>query len=109
LGGNDVIPSGTGKGNLTLDGTLDIAGFICRVNGLTGTGTVDNSAGNGTLSVGGNAQSSTFSGSITNTTGSLSLIKLGAGTLTLSGSNTYSGLTRVLAGTLATTTAGMPP
>ena len=43
------------------------------------------------MTVGANNASGTFSGTIQNTAGTLSLIKTGSGTLTLSGSNSYSG------------------
>lgn len=108
LGADGAIPSGAGNGNANLDGTLDLAGFAITINGLSGSGRVDNSAGNATLTVGDNDQTSTFSGTIQNSHGTLSLTKTGAGTLTLGGTNTYSGATKVLAGTLVTTTAGQP-
>ncbi len=108
LGANGAIPGGAGKGNVTANGTLDLAGFNDTINGLGGAGVVDASAGNATLSVGGNDQTSTFSGVIQNSGGTLSLTKTGAGTLTLSGVNSYAGTTKVLGGTLATTTAGQP-
>ena len=102
LGAANVIPDGSGKGNVTVNGKLDLGGFSDTINGLSGSGTVDNTVGTGayTLTVGNNDQTSTFSGTITDTTGTLSLTKVGAGTLTLSGANTFSGVATVLAGTL---------
>ena len=81
---------------------MDLGGFSETINGLSGSGTVNNTVGTGayTLTVGNNDQTSTFSGTITDTTGTLSLTKVGAGTLTLSGANTFSGVATVLAGTL---------
>jgi len=109
LGANGAIPGGAGKGNVVVNGTLDLAGFTETINGLSGSGTVDNTTGSGALTAGNNDQTSTFQGTLQNTGGSLALTKVGAGVLVLSGTNTYSGATRVLAGTLATTTGGQAP
>src|SRR4029077_15011962 len=53
IGINNAIPSGSGKGNVTLstqggttNTTLDINGFACTVNGLSGNGLVDNTSAN---------------------------------------------------------------
>jgi autotransporter-associated beta strand protein len=79
--------------------TLDVDGSTALVAGLSGAGTVDNTTGSGTLVV--NAASSVeFDGVIKNTTGALSLNKIGAATLTLGGINTYTGATLVNGGTL---------
>jgi autotransporter-associated beta strand protein len=108
LGANDVIPNGSGYGNISLSGTLDMHGFSDTINGLSGAGTVNNTAGGSpTLTVGGNDQSSTFSGTITNTAGTLALAKTGAGTLTLSGTNGYSGATTVNGGMLQIGVSGV--
>ncbi|MEI8375032.1 MAG: TIGR03790 family protein [Planctomycetota bacterium] len=103
LGAAEVIPSGPSKGNVIINGTLDLNGNSDTINGLSGSGRVDNSTGAGTytFSVGGNDATTTFSGSIQNTSGFVALSKIGAGTLTLSGTNSYAGPTQVLAGTLA--------
>ncbi|MGD0092301.1 MAG: autotransporter-associated beta strand repeat-containing protein [Planctomycetota bacterium] len=96
-----AIPSGAGKGDVTVNGTLDLNGNSIGVNGLLGSGTVDNSvAGTPTLTVGNNNVTSTFSGVIKNTSGTVALAKTGTGTLTLSGANLYTGATAVSAGTL---------
>jgi len=103
LGANNVIPDGASAGNVADNGTLDMGGFSDAVNGLSGTGVVDNSgAGTPTLTVGNNNASSTFSGVVQNTTGTLALTKTGSGVLTLAGgsANTYSGLTTVNTGEL---------
>ena len=100
LGASNVIPDGSGKGNVVVDGTLDLAGNSDTLNGLSGSGTVDNSVGgSATLTVGNNDVSSTFSGVIGGS-GLVSLAKLGGGTLTLNGNQTYTGNTTVSAGTL---------
>ena len=63
--------------------------------------------GGGTLDVGLDNSSTTFSGAISGAGGSL--MKLGTGTLTLAGTNTYTGATTVSAGILsAATTAALP-
>lgn len=118
VGSAGAIPSGTGKGNVTLAGgttavTLDLAGIATvNVNGLcSATGDVlpriYNSV-NGTTStlvVGNNDATCTFAGSIQNNpgggaTGIVALTKSGGGTLTLCGSNTYTGGTVVQEGVL---------
>ena len=76
-------------------------------NGLSGGGTVDSTVvGTPTLTVGGNNATSTFSGTIQNTAGTLSLTKIGTGTTTLSGTLNYGGWTTVQAGTLRRVGAG---
>ena len=47
LGAANVIPDGTGKGNVAATGTLDLYGFSETINGLSGAGTVDNTAAPG--------------------------------------------------------------
>ncbi|MCY2989631.1 MAG: autotransporter-associated beta strand repeat-containing protein, partial [Planctomycetota bacterium] len=107
LGASGVIPDGLGHGNVSVTGTLDLGGFNEAVNGLSGAGTVTSSTGPGTatLTVGNNDSTSAFSGVIQNATGSVALTKVGSGTLTLSGTNTYTGATAVTAGTLVVTGA----
>ncbi|HLP76174.1 MAG TPA: autotransporter-associated beta strand repeat-containing protein, partial [Candidatus Paceibacterota bacterium] len=95
--GNAAASSGT----ITVNGgTLDINGFSIT-NNLSGAGSIDTTAAGGipvlTIS---NANNPTISGTIKNTAGTLSLVKRGAGTLTLAGANTYSGATTVSAGTV---------
>ena len=105
LGAANVIPDGAGKGNVTVNGTLDLNAFSETINGLNGGGTVDNTAaGVATLTVGNNDQTSTFSGVVQDTSGALSLTKTGTGALTLSGNSSYSGVTTINAGTLMATT-----
>lgn len=102
----NAIPGGTGKGNVSVAGTLDLNTFSESINGLSGAGTVDTVAGGvPTLTVGGNNQSSTFSGVIKNTSGTLALTKTGTGALTLSGTSTYTGNTIISGGTLTVSSA----
>ncbi|MCX5676421.1 MAG: autotransporter-associated beta strand repeat-containing protein, partial [Planctomycetota bacterium] len=101
LGAADVIPNGSGKGNVLVTGNLDLNTFSETINGLSGAGTVDTVAGGTpTLTLGDNDATATFSGAIKNTAGTLALTKIGSGTQTLGGANTYDGLTTVSAGTL---------
>jgi fibronectin-binding autotransporter adhesin len=98
LGASNVIPDGAGKGNVAINGRLELGTFSETINGLTGSGVV--STGNGAvLTVGNNDATSTFSGTM-NGTGALA--KTGTGTLTLiTGSNSYSGGTTINNGVLS--------
>jgi autotransporter-associated beta strand protein len=100
LGISDVIPQGAGKGNLTVNGTLDLNGFIESINGLTGAGTIDNTSGNSAvLTTGNNSSAGSFSGTIQNSGGGgLNFTKAGNQTLLLSGNNTHSGGTTLNGG-----------
>jgi fibronectin-binding autotransporter adhesin len=104
IDGNNAIPSGSGKGNVTVNspGILDINSGNVAINGLNGDGTVRNSsATNRTLTLGtGNANGS-FSGLITQTgAGNLALVKAGVGTQILTGNNNFTGTTTINGGTL---------
>lgn len=106
-GASDVIPDGSGKGDVSLavDTVLDLNSYSDNVNGLSGAGIVDNTAAStsSTLTVGGNNVSSSFSGVIQNSGAAsvLNLIKTGSGTLTLSGVNTFTGTTTLNGGNLS--------
>ncbi len=104
LATGNVIPDGPDKGDVIVDGTLDLRAGSETINGLSGTGTVTRGqAGGSTLIVGANDTTSTFSGLIQNGTGTVTLAKTGAGTLTLDTGNTHSGGTQVRAGLLLIT------
>ncbi len=86
---------------VTAPGLLDLNGFSNTIGSLSGTGTVDNTSLTAAVLTTGTSASTTFSGNIINTAGTLGLTKVGAATvLTLSGVNSYSGLTTVAQGTL---------
>jgi len=96
--GLDDVPV---TGNMIVTGTLDLNGFDVNLNSLSGAGTVDTLAGGTlTLAVGKSDQTSTFSGVIKNTAGSIAVTKIGTGIQTFSGANTYRGGTLISAGTL---------
>ena len=104
LGASEVIPDGPGTGNLSVAGLIDMNGFSESVNGLTGSGVIDNvSGGSSVLTVGNNDESSTFNGLLQNTAGTLGLVKTGSGSLALTEAQTLSGDVVVEGGTLAFT------
>ena len=94
-GAANAIPSGPGQGNLVVNGQLDGGGFNLLVKGLSGSGAIRNVL---TLQVGNSDANGSFSGIIS---GNVALTKVGAGTLTLSGTNTYTGGTNITGGILA--------
>jgi autotransporter-associated beta strand protein len=123
IGAVGTLPSGSGFGNVVLNGgtstagTLDMNGFDVTLDGITGNsnsvlGQIVNNSGSLTnvLTVGaGDADGTTFSGAIEDNNngggGKISLVKIGAGTLTFSMTNSYSGGTIISNGVLATGTA----
>lgn len=104
-------PATANQGDLTDNGMFDLNGYNATINGLNGSGAVDTTAPSGTptLTIGANGDSGTLSGVIQNSSGILSLNKVGAGTETLSGGYGYSGTTSVGGGTLSLTTSGSLP
>lgn len=115
-GGNVVTGSSSlyASNGVTVSNSVFVSstGGASRVVGLSGTGQavfsgnigLDNAALTVTAATNGNAA---FTGAITNFSGNGSLIKTGDGTVTLSGSNTYSGGTLVSAGALQGDTRGI--
>ncbi len=84
--------------------TFDLAGFsdtLGSIAGVAGSTITSSAAGAVTLSGGlaGNA-STVFAGTLANGSGTVALAKTGTGTLTLSGTNTYSGGTTVTTGVI---------
>ena len=82
-------------------GAMDLNGKTDTIGSLAGGGSV--TLGSGTLTIGGNSSSTTFSGVIS---GVGNLVKIGSGTLTFGGTNLYAGLTTISNGTLALTGDG---
>ncbi|HEY1379144.1 MAG TPA: autotransporter-associated beta strand repeat-containing protein [Gemmataceae bacterium] len=100
FGVNSAVTTATG-------GTLSVNGRNVAVGSLAGTGgTVNNNTATpATLTVGGNNASTTYGGTIVDgSTGALALTKVGTGTLTLTGTNTYSGGTTINAGAVSVPT-----
>lgn len=122
-GASEVFPHGVGRGNVTLNGNnpvgtinWDLNGFNETINGLASAGTVSGcfilnnlSGTTSTLTVGDYDQSATYGGVIQNGAGGLGVValtKIGGGKQTLTGANTYSGITTISNGTLALSGAG---
>jgi fibronectin-binding autotransporter adhesin len=102
FGVNNALPTATAL-TINVNGTLDLFTFNGQIGSLSGAGTVDLSQiGQTKTLTAGDSNSTNFSGTITDSgAGSaLSLLKLGSGTLTLSGSNFYTGSTTIQDGTL---------
>lgn len=108
-GGHTLISGGTlslanslALQNSTLDtsgsGSWDFESLTAAtIGGLTNSGALNIASSSLSLSVGNNNSNTTFSGAI----GGLgSLIKIGSGTLTMTGTNTYSGATAINQGAL---------
>lgn len=82
--------------NISSGATFDLNGYAETVGSIAGAGNIV--MGTAALTSGGNNASTTFSGVISGTAGNFN--KAGSGTLTLSGNNTYTGVTNVQGGTL---------
>ncbi len=98
-------PAGANDVTIYSPAVFDLNGFINTVNGLNGSGTIDDVAGGGTstLNIGLNGDSGVFSGVIRNTSGALGIFKTGTGIETLTASNTFVGPTTIDTGTLRVT------
>jgi fibronectin-binding autotransporter adhesin len=105
LGAADQVPNGAGKGNVSVAGTVNLGGFSDTINGLTGSGVVEAGGGTPTLTVGDGDATASFGGVLRNTSGVLSLVKIGSGSQALTGANTLTGPTTVSQGTLQLATS----
>ena len=92
VGVNNAVPSGSA---VTVNGTFNVNGYADTIGSLAGNG--DMMLGGGTLIVGNDNTSTTFSGLIS---GAGSLSKIGFGMLTISGTNSSGGAVAVSGGTL---------
>ncbi len=99
LGAANVVPNASAV-TVATGATFDLNGFSETIGSLAGSGNVSGTSGAITLTTGGNNASTTFSGIISDNTGTLALAKTGTGTMTLNGANTFDGATSVAAGTL---------
>lgn len=83
---NAGMPSGSGKGNLIANGDFNLNNVAISINGLSGSGTISkNGSGGRTLTLGNNDANGNFTGTFMKNSGTLSLIKTGAGTQILGG------------------------
>ena len=100
-GGKKLVSGISNTGTLAIqDGSnWDLNGIASSVGGLSGDGTITDSGAAAVLTVA-SSSSSEYTGIIAGGT-KISLVKLGTGTQTLSGVNTYQGNTTINAGTLA--------
>jgi autotransporter-associated beta strand protein len=96
LGASNLIPNASAV-TVISGATLDLNGFADTVGSIAGAGNITLGAVGSSLQMGGDKTSTTFSGVVS---GSGFLQKVGSGTLTLSGVNTYTGATNINVGTV---------
>jgi autotransporter-associated beta strand protein len=89
--------------------TLDFTTGTVSFGSMTGAGRIqgNNATGTKTISAGALGLNDTFSGVIANGAGTVALTKVGSGTMTLSGANTYTGKTTISGGSLAMAPGGI--
>ncbi len=93
LGGENLLPYGSGKGNVSLSSSsaiLELNDYNVSINGLNGTaGSVRNSSGNiRTFTLGNDNVNCNYAGTID---GKVTLSKVGTGIQILTGTNTFTG------------------
>lgn len=98
--GGSLIGNISNSTDVTVNGTYDLNGSACTLNNLNGSGTIQSSGQKATLTIK-SKNTSTFSGELASTLNSV--VKSGAGTLTLSSSKAYAGEMIISEGTLALT------
>lgn len=94
LNGGDT---GEALGQLRLEGGAIWSGAVTLAGDITGTGD---------FTIGGNTTAGTISGNIGESGGARALSKGGSGTITFSGTNSYTGVTTVAAGNLVAGSSG---
>ncbi|HTQ40423.1 MAG TPA: autotransporter-associated beta strand repeat-containing protein [Pirellulales bacterium] len=106
-------PRGSATPTLELNGhNLQLGGFTIQSpldTGYSGTPTITNTGNTADLLTINNTADFNFAGTITNGANSLSVMKLGAGTQTISGTNSYTGTTTINGGALVIGAAGALP
>jgi fibronectin-binding autotransporter adhesin len=95
--GNSLL-YGNGRLSIASGATYDLSGYEGGGVNLSGGGTITNNGGASARFVARQTSNSTFGGVIRDGTAAISLVIFPAGTLTLTGTNTYSGTTGFLDG-----------
>lgn len=94
LGAGSAVTIATGA-------VLELNGFNQDVGSVAGGGLLRSSGGTAVLTTGIDGRAALFAGRVESPGSTLNLVKVGAGTLTLSGDNDYSGETVIRGGVLA--------
>ncbi len=100
---NEVWTSNLSDLNVASGATFNTVEANVRVNKITGTGTIKtgySGAGYANFTIGVDNGSSTFGGSVQNSTSNGNLVKTGSGTIILSGNNSHGGATTISGGSL---------
>lgn len=100
VGHQNALGSTAGDLFVATGAALDVNGYSLSVGDLGGGGLVTNSSGSSVLFSVNQTADGTFSGRLSDGSGTLGLVKSGTGTLTFSGSQQYSGQTYIEEGGL---------